>query len=980
MADPVGAGAGIVGVIGLVIQVTHVVVQLGMDWKNAPDDVKSFMAELGALKTVLSETNTNILLNADFAAAFQDQPSVLLSQLGSGSPSTTDTKRLLDICEGKLESLLKELKKRGEGHQLGWGRFKSAFLAKDTRDSVENLCRQCQLLNRMLSIDAAMLGASTYKEVKEARQEQREWHEAEEKISVIIRGGVDESNFRQENQARKQKEQAILDWLTPIDYASQQSDFISRRQAGTGQWLLDSSEFQAWLAAGKQTLFCPGIPGSGKTILTSIVVEKLIDQFRNSDEDVGIAYLYCNFRRRDEQKIKDLLASLVKQLAQGLNPLPDAVNSLYGKYTDTRTQPTLDELSQALEAIATLYTRVFIIVDALDECLITGSHRSDFLSRIFNVKEKSGANLFMTSRHIPEITEIFHRSTFLEIRALESDVRRYLDSNISNLPSFVRRSPDLQEEIKTGIVGAVDGMFLLARLHLDSLNGKRSPKAVRTALKSLPSGSNAYDDAYKDAMIRIEGQLLDQKDLAWQVLSWITCAKRPLTMSELQHALAIELGETSLDEDNLPQIEDMVSVCAGLVTVDEESEIIRLVHYTTQEYFERTKETWFPNIEAEITKICVTYLSFDTFASGMCHTYEDFEERQRSNELYNYASFNWGHHAREACTSIPEVHSMLERDAQVLASIQVLEFGAVESMGEPVSSDVGWTGLHLAAHFGIEKAVQHLLGTTITDVKDDSGRTPLSHAAENGHEAVVKLLLANNADINLPDKWWGQTPLVWATDNSQEAMVKLLLANSADIELKCRYGRTPLLWAVINGAETVTRILLESGAKINSQDNSGRTALSWAALHGNGSILRLLLVDSADINLRDSFMGRTPLLLATVNMNEVAVRLLLLHNAEVDIVDTDDRTALSHAADHGHEAIVKLLLAHHAKVNIEDKWGRTPLLYAVRGGHEAVVKLLLEHGAKIDLKDTSHEQTALSLAELKEDEAVVKLPQMYKNK
>jgi ankyrin repeat protein len=485
-------------------------------------------------------------------------------------------------------------------------------------------------------------------------------------------------------------------------------------------------------------------------------------------------------------------------------------------------------------------------------------------------------------------------------------------------------------------------------------------------------------------------------------------------MSELQHALAIELGETSLDEDNLPQIEDMVSVCAGLVTVDEESEIIRLVHYTTQEYFERTKETWFPNLEAEITKICVTYLSFDTFGSGMCHTDEDFEERQRSNLLYNYASTNWGHHAREACTSIPEVHSFLERDAQVQASIQVLTMERHLSVSILYTYHVrlGWTGLHLAARFGIEKTVQHLLGTTITDLKDGRGQTPLSHAAGNGHEAVVKLLLANNADINLPDTWWGQTPLAWAATNSQEAMVKLLLANNADIELKCRrYGRTPLLWAVVLGADAVVRILLENGAEINSQDNSGRTAvsrtteegygskfkllveqgadidikdentrgpLSYAAENGNESILQLLLVDSAEINLRDSRMGRTPLVLATVNRHEVAVRLLLLHNAEVDIEDTYDRTALSYAADNGHEPIVKLLLAHHAKVNIESKWGWTPLLYAVRGDNESVVKLLLEHGAKIDLRDTSHEQTAMSLAELKEDEAVVKLLQMHK--
>ncbi|KAF6806436.1 ankyrin repeat protein [Colletotrichum sojae] len=109
-------------------------------------------------------------------------------------------------------------------------------------------------------------------------------------------------------------------------------------------------------------------------------------------------------------------------------------------------------------------------------------------------------------------------------------------------------------------------------------------------------------------MERIQGQLEDQENLAKDALSWIVCARRPLRTAELQHALAIEQGTEELDEDNVPAIEDIVSVCAGLVTVEEESRIIRLVHYTAQEYFERNKRRWLPDAEHLITVSCVTYL------------------------------------------------------------------------------------------------------------------------------------------------------------------------------------------------------------------------------------------------------------------------------------------------------------------------------------------------------------------------------------
>ena len=210
----------------------------------------------------------------------------------------------------------------------------------------------------------------------------------------------------------------------------------------------------------KTTLFCPGIPGAGKTILTAITIDDLTVRFR-SEADIGIAYLYCNFRREDEQKADDLLASLLKPLSQERASLPDSVKALYEKHRDKRTRPSFDELSKAFQSVTVMFSKVFIIIDALDECRTTDGCRTRLLTEIFLAQAKSRANVFATSRFLPEITEKFEGSISLEIRASEEDVRRYLDGCMFRLPAFVSRSPGLQEEIKSGIVLLVKGMCVL---------------------------------------------------------------------------------------------------------------------------------------------------------------------------------------------------------------------------------------------------------------------------------------------------------------------------------------------------------------------------------------------------------------------------------------------------------------------------------------------------------------------------------------
>jgi hypothetical protein len=265
-----------------------------------------------------------------------------------------------------------------------------------------------------------------------------------------------------------EEHEIILKWITPIDYAAQQSDYIRRRQEGTGQWLVGSAEYQTWLKTGNQTLFCPGIPGAGKTILTSFVIDDLITRFQN-DPTVGITYIYCNFKRKDDQKVEDLLASLLKQLTQKWPSLPDIVKDLYGQYKEKRTRPPLEDISRIMQSVATMYSRVFIIVDALDECQAHNGCRTRFLSETFSLQTKCGANLFATSRFIPEIQKRFEGSVSIEIRASNEDVRSYLDGHMFRLPGFVCRSQELQDEVKTEIVKAVGGMYVTFRIQIENM-------------------------------------------------------------------------------------------------------------------------------------------------------------------------------------------------------------------------------------------------------------------------------------------------------------------------------------------------------------------------------------------------------------------------------------------------------------------------------------------------------------------------------
>jgi ankyrin repeat protein len=447
---------------------------------------------------------------------------------------------------------------------------------------------------------------------------------------------------------------------------------------------------------------------------------------------------------------------------------------------------------------------------------------------------------------------------------------------------------------------------------------KRKPKEVKSTLAKLKKGSAALNSAYSGALQRIEGQLDNDRKLAKDVLSWIIFAKRPLTTAELCCALAVEPGETELDPENKPDVDDIVSVCAGLVVVDQESAIIRLVHYTTQEYFERISSRLSPDRELGIAKTCLTYLSFSVFESGSCATDEEFEERLRRHELLDYAAKHYGEHIRSVDANVAYLACTFVTQGGIFScAAQVLFVPSYKNRGYSRSIPVV-TGLHWIARFGLCDAAKEWLRrkgdeTCAVNATDSNGERPLMYAVNHGHYAMAELLLDKGADVNAQGGYL-RNALQAASSEDYEAVVKLLLDKGADVNAQGGEYGNALQAASSGGHEAVVKLLLDKGADVNAQGGYFKNALQAASSEDHEAVVKLLLDKGADVNAQGGEYGN----------------------------------ALQAASSGGHEAVVKLLLDKGADVNAQGGYFGNALQAASSGGHEAVVRLLLDKGADVN--------------------------------
>ncbi|KAI9375947.1 ankyrin repeat-containing domain protein [Aspergillus egyptiacus] len=478
---------------------------------------------------------------------------------------------------------------------------------------------------------------------------------------------------------------------------------------------------------------------------------------------------------------------------------------------------------------------------------------------------------------------------------------------------------------------------------------KPSIKAVKLAIRGLPTGSEAYQHAYKATMERICSQDPDPQRLAKLALSWLTCARETLTLTELQYALAVEPGSCEFDE-NLPDIEALMSSYAGLVAFDEKSHIIRLVHYKTQHYLEKTWKLWFPNAHADIAETCLTYLSYNVFGELPENDDSDIDLWTKIYPLHNYSARNWSYHYREQSAPKDLVLWFLEKERNVSHALRELAYTeeGYDAGLEYVPKKN--TGLHLTAYLGLESLTEELLHTIHPDVANDHLETPLALASRRGYEGTVRILLARGATVDSRDKD-EQTPLFQVAHGNHETTVKTLLDWGADPGAEDKRGNKPFFQTTAFKHERICGLLLQRSQQALqlTPKNSLKSTLQLAARNGSLGIVKLILDSGGDPNCIAAEWSNklldAPVSLAAKNGHTTVVELLLSRISGSDLVQQLGQTALRLSAACGKRETVRLLISKVANLNETHLWSITALMNAIIEDHADIVELLLHHGA-----------------------------------
>ncbi|KAK6540191.1 hypothetical protein TWF694_009010 [Orbilia ellipsospora] len=263
----------------------------------------------------------------------------------------------------------------------------------------------------------------------------------------------------------KIKNDKINNWLSPPDPSINHIKALHQRHEGSGTWLFRKDAFIKWKTQQSCFLWLHGIPGCGKTVLSSTIIQSLA----KDPAYMHLLYFYFDFADTSKQTLDHMLRSLINQLYCKSKAASQYLDILYCRCEDGQQQPTLELLRDTFLLMLEEAQQVWLVVDALDECSSRKAHSTiDLMSWINQVLESEHRNLHLlvTSRPENDIESVIMgfagTENIINIRQhLVDDIGAYIRARVRNSKGFERwRSlPEVQDEIEVSLMGKADGMY-----------------------------------------------------------------------------------------------------------------------------------------------------------------------------------------------------------------------------------------------------------------------------------------------------------------------------------------------------------------------------------------------------------------------------------------------------------------------------------------------------------------------------------------
>ncbi|KAJ3466684.1 hypothetical protein MRS44_004248 [Fusarium solani] len=393
----------------------------------------------------------------------------------------------------------------------------------------------------------------------------------------------------------KEPHHVILAWL--MQQSGQPSaisrchhlNILDKPTPGTGTWILSTEQFQRWndVSSSNRFLFMLGTLGSGKSTLIYVIIDALEKEYRDSNDVICI---YLLFHKADAKvsSAASIWEGLLLQLLQNLGSrdIADELKFEFNKYLGgsySRDPPRYLEL---FKKQAKTFTAVYLVIDGLDSC--PNSPDETTQQEVLNaIKDLPGnVRTLVSSRTELGVHGLKTRQT-LVITPREDDISAYVKARIESDENLLHvLKEDHEIDLVTRSVTSFtlkSGMFLLARLHLDTLSKCGTLKSVKDALDQLPED---LDEAFEGAINQIKKRRGFKRDLANHALTWIVHAKDDLTIKQIEDSFAFHESKGDSWQNSQPRKHSPVSVCAGLVVEDRDKGTLRLVHESVKRRLE----------------------------------------------------------------------------------------------------------------------------------------------------------------------------------------------------------------------------------------------------------------------------------------------------------------------------------------------------------------------------------------------------------